>query len=483
MILAVAPATHAGTVIHVDDDAAAGGDGVSWGTAFRFLQDALAAGPGVTEIRVAQGIYRPDRSEASPGGTGDRQAKFQLASGQAVRGGYAGIGAPDPDARDTELYETVLSGDLLGDDGPDFANNGENSLNVVSGNLTDGTAILDGFTITAGNANLLHTFDNGAGMEILDGSPTVVGCLLTENSAVASGGGMYVTGGAPTVTGCRFIGNVAGFGGGLKSDFASPSVIRCLFRENSAGDGGGLQSADSDSTVIGCAFVENAADSIAGGVDFLGGVSSMSCCTLAGNSAGTSGGLRVFVATLAMTNSIVWGNSSTDGTQISVTLFSDLTVSHCDVEGADSGIVVDDDSSMSWLAGNIAEDPLFVDPATGDHRLLPESPCLDAADNTAIPGAVEHDLDGNPRFVDDPRADTGVGACPIADMGAFERQAGSTSCCAGDFDGSGDVAFPDLLALLAAWGNPGGPEDLDGDDLVGFGDLLILLAAWGPCGS
>ncbi len=53
--------------------------------------------------------------------------------------------------------------------------------------------------------------------------------------------------------------------------------------------------------------------------------------------------------------------------------------------------------------------------------------------------------------------------------------------CPADLDGSGDVAFPDLLAVLAAWGNEGGPEDLDGSGVVDFGDLLVLLAAWGPC--
>ncbi len=58
--------------------------------------------------------------------------------------------------------------------------------------------------------------------------------------------------------------------------------------------------------------------------------------------------------------------------------------------------------------------------------------------------------------------------------------------CPADFDKSGDVGFPDLLALLAAWGQctPGHDcfdEDLDNNGVVDFADLLILLAAWGPC--
>ena len=44
-----------------------------------------------------------------------------------------------------------------------------------------------------------------------------------------------------------------------------------------------------------------------------------------------------------------------------------------------------------------------------------------------------------------------------------------------------DVGFGDILAILSAWGNKGGPEDLDGSGTVDFGDLLVVLSAWGPC--
>ena len=53
--------------------------------------------------------------------------------------------------------------------------------------------------------------------------------------------------------------------------------------------------------------------------------------------------------------------------------------------------------------------------------------------------------------------------------------------CHGDLDGSGAVDFGDVLAILSAWGNKGGPEDLDGNGVVDFGDILVVLGAWGPC--
>ena len=59
------------TVVYVDDDAPLGGDGKSWETAYKYLQDALIGAPGGTEIRVAQGTYTPNQDEggnSTPGG-------------------------------------------------------------------------------------------------------------------------------------------------------------------------------------------------------------------------------------------------------------------------------------------------------------------------------------------------------------------------------------------------------------------------------
>ncbi len=53
--------------------------------------------------------------------------------------------------------------------------------------------------------------------------------------------------------------------------------------------------------------------------------------------------------------------------------------------------------------------------------------------------------------------------------------------CPGDIDCDRNVTFEDLLRVLDAWGNKGGPEDIDGSGTVDFGDLLIVLDAWGPC--
>ena len=127
-------------------------DGNNWPTAFKYLQDGLSAASSGDEIQVAEGIYKPDEDTANPTGTGLRTDTFALVSGVALYGGFPSGGDPNWNDRDPNVYETILSGDLLENDGPEFANNYENSYHVVTGSGTNETALLDGFTITAGNA-------------------------------------------------------------------------------------------------------------------------------------------------------------------------------------------------------------------------------------------------------------------------------------------------------------------------------------------
>src|SRR5436190_18812850 len=117
-------------VVYVDDDAPPGGDGLTWNTAFRFLQDAMVFSNvlenNVTEIRIAQGVYKADHDEAHPEGTGDTNVAFEPPS-VPILGGFAGFGAPDPDLRHVEEFRTVLSGDLAEDDMDNFVNYNDNS--------------------------------------------------------------------------------------------------------------------------------------------------------------------------------------------------------------------------------------------------------------------------------------------------------------------------------------------------------------------
>jgi hypothetical protein len=74
---------------------------------------------------------------------GDREASFELLDGVALRGGYLGLSAgegEDPEDRDIDIYQTILSGDI---GIPEF--NLDNSYHVVTDIQRDETAVLSAF--------------------------------------------------------------------------------------------------------------------------------------------------------------------------------------------------------------------------------------------------------------------------------------------------------------------------------------------------
>jgi len=269
-----------GKTIYVDDDVAMF-DGSSWANAFCCLQDALAEANIGDEIHVAEGIYRPDRRIEISGrsgvqitASGDRMATFQLLSGVTIMGGYAGAGEADPDARDIDLYETILSGDLDNNDvnSPDDpaseAGRAENSYQVVTGSGTDETAVLDGFTITGGNADL-YTNRNGGGLLNEYGSPQIINCTFSENSAQYYGGGIYNYYSNPTLANCTFTQNSSGTeGGGIYNYQSNISLNNCTFDENSAHRGGGIFNGYSSPRIVDCKFNSNTADTGAGAYNY-----------------------------------------------------------------------------------------------------------------------------------------------------------------------------------------------------------------------
>jgi len=291
LVAALCTATF-GKIIYVDDDDAAGAnDGSSWENAYTFLQDALADANDAekpVEIRVAQGIYKPDQGANQT--TGDREATFQLINGATLKGGFAGVGELDPNDRDIGVYETILSGDLNGNDlyvaDPcdlyDEPTRAENSYSVLTVFKADETTVLDGFTITGGNANGPISYGEypdefrfrcGGGVYNWESSPTLTNCTFSVNAA-SSGGGLYNYGGSPTLINCIFSTNFAtGRGGGMENSWHSwypeqckPTLIKCTFTANVAEDGGGVFNETSSPWINNCVFIGNFARWSGGGM-------------------------------------------------------------------------------------------------------------------------------------------------------------------------------------------------------------------------
>ncbi|MGB2984458.1 MAG: right-handed parallel beta-helix repeat-containing protein, partial [Phycisphaerae bacterium] len=344
-----------GPVLYVDADATGANDGSSWADAYTDLQDALAVArefPSyVNEIWVAAGTYTP----APPGG--DREATFRLINGVGLYGGFAGW-ETSRDQRDWTLNETTLSGDLNGDDIaltdptnlPDEATRAENSYHVVAAWGTDATAVLDGFTITGGNADGLSPEErNGGGMYNYNGSPTVTNCTFSGNSARWGGGGMdngYYSSptltnctfsgnsalggggmcGTATLENCTFSGNSATYGGGMYNwGASSPMVTNCTFSGNSAVCGGGMYT--QTATLTNCTFTGNAA-SIFGGGMCNNGSPTLANCTFSGNSATYGGGMcnRYGDTTLA---NCTFSHNSADFAGGGMCSFGWSTLAHC----------------------------------------------------------------------------------------------------------------------------------------------------------
>jgi hypothetical protein len=353
--------------IHVDKNAAAGGDGLTWSTAYTNLQTALSvAVPGDT-IDVAQGDYSPG---ATPTST------FALLDGVTIQGGFATgthVG-PDP-----TLYPTTLDG--MG-----------TNYHVVTGSGTNSTAILEGFTITGGNANGGGNADSffGGGLIVDGGSPTITHCVFTSNTAATSAGALYDLNSSPALLDCRFLSNTAPTGGAIYNQGSNPTLLDCLFAGNSATSSGGAMYDDGSSpTVTNCTFTANTAAAYGGAME----------------------NENASVPTL--TNCIFWQNSALGGgsdianDQVTFSGASQPVINHSDVN-FNSGYV------GTSFTGNIANlndiDPLFVNAAGGNYQLQPASPCINAGDDNApaLPGTFT-DLAGNSRFIDG-----------VADIGAYE---------------------------------------------------------------
>ncbi len=288
--LLVLPALSEGAVRYVKPGGTGDGTG-SWDAASEDLAAVLEGAVSGDEIWVAAGTYRPHATS--------RDVSFTLEDGVALYGGFAGTEA-ERSQRDPAANVTILTGDLESNDQFDVATGysggtgDDNSYHVVYSSGADDTAILDGFTVTGGNANgsLVEDSSRGGGMFNDGSSPTVTNCTFTANSASGYGGGMYNRNGSPGVTNCTFSGNTStAQGGGMYNSQSSPTVTGCTFSANNSNYGGGMYNSQSSPTVTNCTFSANSATARGGGMCNLdGGGPTVTNCTFSGNSTPGSGG-------------------------------------------------------------------------------------------------------------------------------------------------------------------------------------------------
>ncbi len=228
------------------------GAGTTWATAEKELQVAINEAVSGDQVWVKAGTYKPTTGA-------DRNISFTLKNGVAVYGGFVGTETL-LNQRSFVYNATILSGDLLGND-VGFTNNGENSYHVIICTSLNSTAVLDGFTITKGNANG-GSSQSGGGM-LCTSAPTLNNLLFTLNNAQGGGGAISLQpAGAVTVTNCVFDNNLTdGFGGAIEIVGASTntahSFINCIFYNNTAGFGGAFTIITWNANFTNCNFSKN----------------------------------------------------------------------------------------------------------------------------------------------------------------------------------------------------------------------------------
>ena len=241
IVVLLNPPLAEGATIYVKADAAGGNDGISWATAYTDLQQALTAATVSDDIGVSAGTYTPVTPVSADAVTEDERKKsFNLRSGVALYGGFAGTEEKLED-RNIAAKKTILSGNIGNPDTDD-----DNSYNVVTATDVDHSAVLDGFTITGGNANKIdNPWGSGGGMYISQiMGPKVTNCTFSGNSAI-NGGGMFNANSSSEITNCTFSGNSADKRGGgmmVRADKAPTkmTVTNCTFFGNSSPSGGGM---------------------------------------------------------------------------------------------------------------------------------------------------------------------------------------------------------------------------------------------------
>ncbi|MFM6615756.1 MAG: beta strand repeat-containing protein, partial [Microcystis panniformis] len=350
------------------------GNGSAWNNAYGSLASALTAAQAGDEIWVTAGTYKPTT------GT-DRNATFTLKNNVGIYGGFAGTETAQ-NQRNINTNVTILSGEIGVAGIADNVYHVVTATGTVSNPLTT-SSILDGFTITGGNATgTTGNQGNGGGVYVSGASPTLRNITFRDNNGT-NGGALYNESGSnPVLIDTLFEYNTATRGAAIYNDLSSPQITDGTFRLNTAvNDGGAIyNTSSSNPTIVNTVFSRNYANRGSGGAVFnnLSNPNFINT-TFSNNVAITGGAFANNSSSVAIRNSILYGNQNSSGTnQISG---GGVTVANSIIQGG-------------GFTGATDNNPLFVNANADDLRLKAGSPALNAGDSNLLP-ADSRDLDGD----------------------------------------------------------------------------------------
>jgi predicted outer membrane repeat protein len=291
--------------VFVDVDAQAGGDGLSWATAFDSLQEAIDAASGCAspQLWLAEGSYAPD--PLAPVAT--------ISSPMAIYGGFSGV-EDALEQRDIVAHPVRLGADgwqsrvvvfedegapeigAMRLDGVRISGSTAGAVEVASGLLLEGTVNLDNLTITDNS-----TAQQGAGLLVNAGQVEITNSTFARNQA-GWGGAVWAKWGTVSITDSSFVDNDASLGGALY--LVDPSgehqLTATTLSGNTASWGGAIFIEDNPSnpsylglTVVGGEFEANAADNGGGAIYMEESACSFDSVVFTGNTASYGGAIQL----------------------------------------------------------------------------------------------------------------------------------------------------------------------------------------------
>ncbi len=326
--------TYSGGIIYVKQGGT--GNGASWACAMGNLQNAINTALTGQQVWVAAGEYQPASGQS-----------FIMKEGVKIYGGFAATGNPVMTDRNYATNVTILKGNN--------ASVVNNTLNVLTN-----AALLDGFTITGGNAAA------GGGIHNQTSSPLMKNLVIKGNTAT-NGGGVHLSNGSDGV-----------------------QLLNSLIIDNTAQTGGGI-------------YIN--------GVTQLGILTNL---TISNNTASNGAGVSFGSAGIAIRNSIIWGNHLPNNSINNI---------HWQVQSGSlsfaNSLIQGSGGSSSWNSafgnnqgGNLDTDPLFINVNSGNYSIPAWSPAANAGSTGFFGDAASaKDLSNNARVFG-----------PAIDMGAYENQ-------------------------------------------------------------
>ncbi|OJX53193.1 MAG: hypothetical protein BGO88_15685, partial [Flavobacterium sp. 38-13] len=430
-------ASFAQTIRYVKEGGAGTKDGSSWSNASDDLQLMINQSASSNQIWVAAGTYKPNRpaNDLNTISVNNRANAFVLKDGVQLYGGFTGT-ETSLGQRNYEVNKSILSGDL-----GTINNTSDDAYHVIISANVGNQTLLDGFTITKGNANGLQTSKitvngysfgqaRGGGMCNGSSSTTITNCTFTENTGTYAGamyneaspvsisnsnfsankvsgncGGIMNISSNAVIINSSFTKNTGTWGGALLNDGSAATISGCTFIENAAGNrGGAIHNENSDSKIYTSLFFKNTATTLGGGAVWhnLGNMSIINC-TMYGNISNNSsygGGINASSGRILLYNSLLWDNKSAQNTgrDGQYTGLSYITFRNNLITGY-TNIMGDNVSAQG-----VTTEQIFTNAANNDFQLKIGSPAIAKGSNSLYSSsgadlANDKDLAGNNRLI------------------------------------------------------------------------------------